>query len=124
MRIKNARPRDPAVEAYLASKAGTPGEACRWLVDLCRATVPGSLEAIYHGVPMFCTPDGALFAYVATHTRHANLGFVEGARLEDPDGLLEGTGKGMRHVKVAAPNAVPRAKLARLLKAAAKRARA
>jgi len=29
------------------------------------------------------------------------------SRLADPDGLLEGTGKGMRHVKVPLGGAVP-----------------
>jgi hypothetical protein len=31
---------------------------------------------------------------------HVNLSFWLGSTLRDPDGLLEGTGKGMRHVKV------------------------
>jgi hypothetical protein len=31
---------------------------------------------------------------------HLNFGFLRGAELSDPQGLLEGTGKGMRHVKL------------------------
>ena len=31
---------------------------------------------------------------------HADVGFFLGAWLDDPDGLLEGTGKRMRHVKL------------------------
>ena len=31
---------------------------------------------------------------------HVNLVFFRGAELDDPDKLLEGTGKGMRHVKI------------------------
>jgi len=31
---------------------------------------------------------------------HVNLGFYHGASLNDPAGLLEGTGKKLRHVKV------------------------
>ena len=34
------------------------------------------------------------------HRDHVNLGFYYGAALEDPEGLLEGTGKKLRHVKV------------------------
>jgi hypothetical protein len=122
VRIKKAVPRDPAVDDYLASKHGVPGEAVRWLADICRATIPGCTEAIWHGSPKFCLADGTCIAYVASFTGHADLGLIEGAHLEDPDGLLEGTGKGLRHVKVAAPGAVPKAKLIKLLKAAAKRA--
>jgi hypothetical protein len=32
---------------------------------------------------------------------HVNLSFAQGATLRDPKGLLEGTGKGIRHIKVA-----------------------
>lgn len=31
---------------------------------------------------------------------HASVGFFHGAGLADPQGLLEGTGKRMRHVKL------------------------
>ncbi|MBS1272219.1 MAG: hypothetical protein MAGBODY4_01359 [Candidatus Marinimicrobia bacterium] len=34
------------------------------------------------------------------HTDHVNLQFFNGAKLNDPKGLLEGTGKSMRHVKI------------------------
>jgi hypothetical protein len=30
----------------------------------------------------------------------SNLGFYRGATLEDPAGLLEGSGKGLRHIKL------------------------
>ena len=40
------------------------------------------------------------YAYVMPHAAHANLGFYQGALLDDPAGLLEGTGKRMRHVKL------------------------
>ncbi len=122
MRIQRARPRDPEVEAYVQEQPGALGETTRWLVDLVRGAVPASTEAIHHGSPKFCVGEGVVFCYVAAHSRHVNLGFVEGAQMSDPDGLLEGTGKGLRHVKVAAVGAVSKAKLARLVKQAAKRA--
>lgn len=40
--------------------------------------------------------------YVLPYSRHVNLGFYNGADLADPGGLLEGTGKKLRHVKVRA----------------------
>ena len=39
------------------------------------------------------------FAYVTGFSAHANHGFVDGARLPDPAGVLEGDGARMRHVK-------------------------
>lgn len=40
------------------------------------------------------------YAYIAPHKNHINLGFYHGAVLADPDGLLEGTGQMLRHVKI------------------------
>jgi hypothetical protein len=44
--------------------------------------------------------EDAPFGYVNTFKRHVNVGFFYGALLEDPAGLLEGSGKRMRHVKL------------------------
>lgn len=40
------------------------------------------------------------FCYIAPQTAHVNLGFMYGADLPDPEGLLEGTGQVMRHIKI------------------------
>jgi len=40
------------------------------------------------------------YAYIAVLSAHVNLGLYHGAVLADPTGLLEGTGKGLRHVKL------------------------
>ncbi len=42
---------------------------------------------------------GLLFAVIA-HTTWVNLQLADGAELPDPDGLIEGTGKRIRHVKI------------------------
>lgn len=41
------------------------------------------------------------FAYLQANRNHVNLGFYKDLeRLNDPKGLLEGTGKMMRHIKL------------------------
>ena len=40
------------------------------------------------------------FCYIAPYKKRINLGFYYGADLPDPEGLLEGTGKLLRHIKV------------------------
>jgi len=40
------------------------------------------------------------YVYILPHNNWVNLGFFRGAILNDPDGLLEGTGKNMRHIKI------------------------
>lgn len=42
----------------------------------------------------------AAFGYVNAFSAHVNVGFFYGAALDDPGGLLAGTGKRMRHVKL------------------------
>ena len=42
---------------------------------------------------------GLLFAIIV-HQAHVNLQLADGAVLPDPEGLIEGTGKRIRHVKV------------------------
>lgn len=54
-------------------------------------------ELLHDGHPTACVADAA-FAYVNAFTAHVNVGFFRGAEIPDPDGLLEGTGKFMRHV--------------------------
>lgn len=40
------------------------------------------------------------YAYIMPRRGYVNLGFYQGAMLADPESLLEGTGKGLRHVKI------------------------
>lgn len=40
------------------------------------------------------------YAYIMPQRSWVNLGFFRGASLPDPHGLLEGTGVGLRHVKM------------------------
>jgi len=63
------------------------------------------------------------FCYVLGYSKHVNLGFCDGAALSDPAGLLEGTGKTMRHVKVRPGADFPAASLSQLIVSAARRVR-
>ena len=40
------------------------------------------------------------FCHIPVYTNHINLGFNLGAELDDPDGILSGSGKKIRHVTV------------------------
>lgn len=41
------------------------------------------------------------FCYIAVLKDRINLGFYYGADLDDPENLLEGTGKALRHIKIS-----------------------
>lgn len=57
------------------------------------------------------------YCYLQVHAAHINLGFYRGAELPDPQGLLEGTGKALRHVKLTDVAATKRAPVLALLRA-------
>ena len=60
----------------------------------------------------------AAFAYVNAFRDHVNVGFFRGAEIADPEGLLEGTGKFMRHVKLRPERDVDPTALMRLIETA------
>lgn len=64
-----------------------------------RSQGPDVHELLHDGQPTACI-DGVALGYVNAFKRHVNVGFFLGASLSDPTGLLEGTGRFMRHVKV------------------------
>ena len=72
--------------------------AQRWF-EVMRDCGDDVRELLHDGHPTACIGDAA-FAYVNAFTAHVNVGFFRGAEIADPDRLLEGTGKFMRHVKL------------------------
>ena len=58
------------------------------------------------------------FCYISAQKHYVNLGFYYGPELPDPEGLLEGTGKLLRHVKLRDAGAIRSPALRRLLEAA------
>lgn len=56
--------------------------------------------------------------WIKAQKKHLTCGFFRGAELADPEGLLEGTGKSMRHVKVRASGMATRGPMRNLVKAA------
>jgi hypothetical protein len=74
-------------------------------------------EILHDGHPTACVGDAA-FGYVNVFTVHINVGFFHGDELADPAGLLEGTGKFMRHVKLRPGGDVDEAALTKLIEAA------
>ncbi len=94
-----AVPRDPAIAAWFAERSDPLGAiALAWFTRIrdCGTDV---VELLHDGYPTACIED-VPFAYVGAFTKHVNVGFFMGAFLPDPQGLLVGTGKRMRHVKL------------------------
>lgn len=96
-RFADAVRRDPAVAAWFA-EGELRGFALPWFEKM-RGCGDDVREILHDGMPTACVGDAA-FAYVNAFKAHVNVGFFQGASLEDPHRLLEGTGKRMRHVKL------------------------
>ena len=58
------------------------------------------------------------FCYISVHKSHIDLGFNYGSELPDPEGLLQGTGKLFRHLKITTPEDLARPAVRRLLETA------
>lgn len=97
-RFAGAIRRDPAAEAWFAHGEALRGFALSWF-ERMRGCGPDVRELMHDGCPTACVDDAA-FAYVGAFTSHVNVGFFQGANLKDPAGLLQGSGKRMRHVKL------------------------
>jgi len=96
MRFPTATRRDPAVEAWLRAHDDELGAIARQWFEVLRACGDDVRELLHDGQPTACVGDAA-FGYVDAFTAHVNVGFYGGSALDDPAGLLVGTGKFMRH---------------------------
>jgi len=59
---------------------------------------------------------------IGVFARHVTLAFPRGADLHDPAGILEGSGKGMRHIRVKKLSDLDRPEIRAFLRQARKRA--
>lgn len=88
------------------------------LRQLVKKTLPKSREAVNAwGIPTF-EFNGPL-CYMMVGKNHVTLGFTRGTSLTDNAGLLEGTGKKLRHVKLKEIEQLRDANLRQLLLEAA-----
>jgi hypothetical protein len=113
-RLSGGVRRDPAVEAWLDAQSAELGPIARKWFEMMREQGDEVRELIHDGWPVACVGD-APFGYVNAFTSHVNVGFFHGASLPDPAGLLVGTGKYMRHVKLRPGVALDTAALGRLI---------
>ena len=70
---------------------------------------PESNEILYHthaltSVYSITEKLGDAFIMLPIYTNHLNLGFNKGTLLKDPHGLLQGTGKLIRHIPITKPS--------------------
>jgi hypothetical protein len=99
LRFPSSVKRDPAIEVWMHEHSSALGATARRWFEVMRVCGDDVRELLHDGHPTACVGDAA-FAYVNAFNAHVNVGFFRGAEIADPAGLLEGTGKFMRHVKL------------------------
>lgn len=117
---------DRALEASEPSMLEVARRAC----DAVLAIFPDALVTVDDQNPRFGTTIGfgttngykGLRFTITPQRAHVTLGIAHGAELRDPTGLMEGTGKVHRHVKLRQPEDLERPELRQLMAAAMARA--
>ncbi len=117
LRFPTSVRRDPAIGAWMREHSGELGQIAQRWFEVMRRCGDDVRELLHDGHPTACVGDAA-FAYVNAFTAHVNVGFFRGAEIADPEGLLEGTGKFMRHVKLRPEGHVDAAALGSLIETA------
>jgi len=107
------------VDAYVKGKGDTLAEVARGLRQLMKKTVPGVRESVNPWkIPTFDS-NGPMCMFMIGKN-HVTFGFLRGTSLPDPAGLLEGTGKNLRHMKLRKPEDLREPALKKLIHEAAR----
>ena len=107
------------IDEYVEGKSGKLGPVAWGLRRLMRKTVPGVKESVNPWkIPTFESNGPMCFFILGKN--HVTFGFLRGTTLEDPAGLLEGSGKNLRHVKLRGVEDLERPELLKLIREAVK----
>ena len=95
---------DQLVQELLTPYSLEVRELVELLRELVRSTAPELTEEVKMGWHNIVYKKKSVIVAVAPQKKYAQLYFYKGTSLSDPAGLLEGTGKGLRHIKVHQPD--------------------
>ena len=105
-----------SVRAWLENLPAEKKPIIERLRRLIEAVAPEAHETIYHDALWFGPPDsGYPILYITVFKAHVNLGFFYGGFVPDPERLLVGSGKRMRHIKIRSVQECENPAITRLL---------
>jgi len=107
--MANTKTGDPAVDTFLKGYPPPVREIAVKAREVILSVMPNATEKVYPGWKVIQYGTAAdmksVFAAISPQRERVNLGLANGVDLPDPDGLLEGEGKAIRHVKLTSPEA-------------------
>jgi hypothetical protein len=110
---------DPKIQQFLAALPEAKREVAMNIRDLILASDPKIKEAIkWKQLTFVCGKTNLAFIYTYPGVDYMNLGFLQATSLTDPKNLFEGTGKGMRHIKLYSVKDIPAAQVKKWVKEA------
>jgi len=118
------RPPHPELLGFLSPYDRSIVELALAVRALMLEEAPSAIETIYdayNAVALGYSFTGRLkdgFCHVAVYAGHVNLGFNRGAGLPDPQGVLQGSGKNVRHVRIGRQDDLAKPWLRRYIRAA------
>lgn len=126
--MKTSRPIHPDFQFFLDFKYKSVIDLFLDLRTYILQLYPDGNELLYHThalTTVFSLSDKLSDAYcmLPIYTNHVNLGFNKGALLNDPNKLLTGTGKLIRHMDVKTPGDYRNAEVRSLIREAVEFAR-
>jgi hypothetical protein len=121
---KMVRPPDRRLLGYLASYDPNVVSLALAVREVVLEEAPAAVESLSKGYAVAIgfsftgkpIKDG--FCHVVAYKGHVNLGFNRGALLPDPNGILAGTGKAIRHIAIHTEDDLNRPFIRRFLQAA------
>ena len=87
-----------SVEEYIATLEDWKGEIVMVLREIILEVSPEIKESIKWAQPVY--ESNGPFSYIKAFKNAVNFGFWRGVDIKDPQGILQGSGEKMRHVKI------------------------
>ena len=117
-----SHPLDPGFRTFLAIDERPVGPLALALRGIVLEAAPDAVEQLFrnHASALWYGrgPKMAdMVLYIAMASAHVNLGFCRGAAMADPDGVMEGAGRRMRHIKFRSERDLERPFLRRYVRA-------
>ena len=107
--MANTKTGDPAVDTFLKGYPPPVREIAVKAREVILSVMPNATEKVYPGWKVIQYGTAAdmksVFAAISPQRERVNLGLANGVDLPDPDGLREGDGKAIRHVKLTSAEA-------------------
>jgi hypothetical protein len=112
------------MDDYINSYAPELQAIIRALREVAKKSIPEAHEMIYHAAIGYSFTQSPFdrICYIAPQKKYVNFGFFFGSHLPDPQHLLVGEGKRMRHIKVRSVADASNPALEQLMKEAWKEA--